>query len=115
MILLHCVTVPARLPARFVARWLGKLSAGRAASLACELEAGRGLDSLTGLALLAHAARQLSLPPLSLLTDEPGAKPRWPTGSAARISAFCGTRGRITLVRAPSTKISVTKENSKGS
>ena len=90
MILLHCVTVPARLPARFVARWLGKLSAGRAASLACELEAGRGLDSLTGLALLAHAARQLSLPPLSLLTDEPGAKPRWPTGPDFSIAHGAG-------------------------
>lgn len=71
-------------------RWLGWLSTRRAAALACELKAGHGLDSLTGLALLAHAARQRSLPPLSLLSDEPGGKPRWPAGPDFSIAHGAG-------------------------
>jgi phosphopantetheinyl transferase len=42
------------------------------------------------MALLAHAARRLSLPPLSLLTDEPGNKPRWPTGPDFSIAHGAG-------------------------
>ena len=42
------------------------------------------------MALLAHAARRLSLPPLSLLTDEPGRKPRWPAGPDFSIAHGAG-------------------------
>ena len=69
---------------------LGQLSVRRATVLARELRAGRGLASLTGMALLAHAARRLSLPPLALLTDEPGAKPRWPAGPDFSIAHSAG-------------------------
>jgi phosphopantetheinyl transferase len=84
------MTVPARLPVHVIARWLGQLSTRRAAVLARGLRAGQGLERLTGMALLAHAARRLSLPPLSLLTDEPGRKPRWPTGPDFSIAHGAG-------------------------
>lgn len=80
MILLHWAPVPAALPAQVTAAWLARLPAQRSVALARELDAGRGLESLAGLALLAACAQYLPLPPLSLLYESPGGKPRWPDG-----------------------------------
>lgn len=90
MILLHCAEVPATLPARVTKRWLSRLPAARAATLARELGAGRGLESLTGLALLAGCTRFLPLPPLSQLTENPGGKPCWREGPDFSIAHAAG-------------------------
>jgi len=98
MILLHCADAPETLPADAIARWLARLPRARATSLARELEAGRGLDTLTGLALLVDCARLRSLPRLSQLATPPGGKPCWPEGPDFSIAHAAG---RVACAVAP--------------
>lgn len=90
MILLHWARVPATLPAHVTTAWLEILPANRKAALARELMAGRGLESLTGFALLGACAQYLPLPPLSLLGERRDEKPRWPDGPDFSIAHAAG-------------------------
>lgn len=98
VILLHCANAPETLPADAITRGLARLPRARAASLARELEAGRGLETLTGLALLAGCVRLRSLPPLSALAAHPGGKPCWPEGPDFSIAHAAG---RVACAVAP--------------
>ncbi len=109
MILLHWVRVPATLPARVIAAWLARLPAQRSAALARELDAGRGLESLTGLALLAACALYIPLPSLSLLGESPGGKPRWPDGPDFSIAHAAGRA--VSAVAPPGVAIGVDLES----
>ena len=62
----------------------------RRTTLARELGAGRGLESLAGFALLACSAQCMPLPPLSMLAESPGGKPRWPHGPDFSIAHAAG-------------------------
>jgi hypothetical protein len=75
MIVLHCARVPDALDAPVAAAWLKQLPRARAAVLSRRLTAGSGLESLTGLALLAGCASAAGLPPLSQLTWSRRGKP----------------------------------------
>ena len=86
MIVLHCARVPAALPAPVIAAWLGRLPAARAAAIERGLAKGRSLESLTGLALLASAARHIELPPLAELRTTASGRPHWPGGPEFSIS-----------------------------
>ena len=90
MILLHWARVPASLPAHVAATWLARLPEQRSASLAREINAGRGLESLTGLALLDRCAQYLPLPPLSSLVRSPEGKLRWADGPDFNIAHAAG-------------------------
>ena len=72
----QCVRVPASLPAGTIDRWLGALPGPYALGLAERLKRGRGIASLTVLALLARLAASCSLPPLSALQWSERGKPR---------------------------------------
>ena len=109
MILLHWTQVPATLPAHVAAAWLEILPAKQSAALARELDAGRGLESLTGLALLASCAKYLPLPPHSLLVESPGGKLRWPGGPDFSISHAAGCA--ICAVAPPGVAIGVDLES----
>jgi phosphopantetheinyl transferase len=109
MILLHWVQVPATLPAQVTAAWLAHLPGQRSAALARELDAGRGLESLTGLALLACCAQYLPLPPLSLLGEGPGGKLRWPDGPDFSIAHAAGYA--VSAVAPPGVAIGVDLES----
>ena len=86
MILLHCACVPAAVAAPVAAAWLERLPRARAAVLSRRLAAGTGIESLTGLALLAGCAKTAGLPPLSQLTWSRRGKPGWPDGPAFSIA-----------------------------
>jgi len=90
MMLLHWAQVPAALARHVAAGWIARIPEKRAAAIAREYDAGRGLDSLTGLALLDSCAQFLPLPPLCLLEDDPGARPRWNCGPEFSISHAAG-------------------------
>ena len=90
MILLHWARVPARPPPPLTAAWLDMLPEKRRTTLARELGAGRGLESLAGFALLACSAQCMPLPPLSMLAESPGGKPRWPHGPDFSIAHAAG-------------------------
>jgi phosphopantetheinyl transferase len=112
MILLHWADVPATLPAHVTATWLARLPALRSAALARELDAGRGLESLTGLALLAACAQYLPLPPISLLCESPGGKPRWPDGPDFSIAHATGRA--VCAIAPPGVAIGVDLESAHG-
>jgi phosphopantetheinyl transferase len=80
MIVLHCARVPDALTAAVAAGWLKRLPRARAHVLSRRLAAGTGLESLTGLALLAGCASAAGLPALSQLTWNRRGKPGWPEG-----------------------------------
>lgn len=86
MILLHCARVPDAVPAPVAAAWLKRLPRARAAALSRRLAVGTGLESLTGLALLAGCARAARLPQLSQLTWSRRGKPGWPHGPSFSIA-----------------------------
>lgn len=86
MIVLHCARVPDALAAPVAAAWLRRLPRARAALLRRRLAAGSGLESLTGLALLAGCATAAGLPPLSHLTWSRRGKPGWPEGPSFSIA-----------------------------
>jgi phosphopantetheinyl transferase len=109
MILLHWARVPARLPANVTAAWLARLPRQRSAVLARELAAGRGLESLTGLALLVRSSQYLSLPPISLLAGNAGGKPRWADGPDFSIAHAAGFA--VCAVAAPGVAIGVDLES----
>ncbi len=109
MILLHWAQVPATLPAHVTAAWLEILPAKRGAALARDLDTGRGLESLTGLALLASCAQYLALPPHSLLVESPGGKLRWPGGPDFSIAHAAGRA--ICAVAPPGVAIGVDLES----
>lgn len=112
MILLHWAEVPETLPARVIAIWLARLPASRSVSLARELDAGRGLESVTGLALLAGCAQYLPLPPLSLLYECPGGKSRWPDGPDFSIAHAAGHA--VCAIAPPGVAIGVDLESADG-
>jgi phosphopantetheinyl transferase len=109
MILLHWAQVPAMLPAHVIAAWLARLPAQRSAALARDLDAGRGLENLTGLALLAACAQYISLPPLSLLGESGGGKPRWSDGPDFSIAHAAGCA--VCAVAPPGVAIGVDLES----
>lgn len=80
MILVHCAHVPASLPPDTVARWVGALPASRRPIVARRLAGGRGIESLTGLALLASLSSICGLPPLDGLQWSARGKPEFPRG-----------------------------------
>jgi phosphopantetheinyl transferase len=86
MVLLHCARVPAALPPQAEAALLGLLAPAHAADLRRRLERGTGLESATGLALLASCARLRALPPLSAIERPGHGKPHWPDGPEFSIS-----------------------------
>lgn len=109
MILLHWAGVPATLPAQVIAAWLDSLPAKRSTALARELDGGRGLESLTGFALLAACTPYLLLPPLPLLDESPGGKPRWPDGPDFSIAHAAGRA--ICAIAPPGVAIGVDLES----
>jgi 4'-phosphopantetheinyl transferase superfamily protein len=76
----QCSRVPASLPAGTIERWLRALPEPYALALAGRLANGRGIASLTVLALLARLAASCSPPPLSALQWSERGKPRLPGG-----------------------------------
>ena len=112
MIVLHCAAIPAKLPAKLIARWLERLPAERAASLSGALAAGRGLDSLTALALLAGCARLRRLPPLSRLSTGSGGKPFWPAGPDFSITHAAGVA--VCAIAPPGVAIGIDLEPDRG-
>jgi phosphopantetheinyl transferase len=78
-----------------IARWLRRLPASRATTLASRLTRGKGLESLTALALLAGLASTCALPPLSRLAWTPAGRPYFHKGPAFSLThskgfAACG-------------------------
>jgi len=90
MILLHCARVPDALAAPVVAAWLKRLPRARAASMSRRLAAGSGIESLTGLALLAECARAKGWPALSRLSWSRRGKPGWADGPPFSIAHSAG-------------------------
>lgn len=86
MILLHCARVPVAVAGPVAAAWLKLLPRARATALSRRLAAGSGLESLTGLALLADCTRAARLPALSQLTWSQRGKPGWPGGPSFSIA-----------------------------
>lgn len=76
----QCTRVPASLPAGTIERWLRALPEAYALALAGRLSKGRGIASLTVLALLARFAGSCPQPPLSALQWSKRGKPRLPGG-----------------------------------
>lgn len=75
-----CARVPPSLGPATIARWLQQLPDPRAATLEARLAKGRGIESLTVLALLASLASRCALPSLSRLQWSERGKPRLPGG-----------------------------------
>ncbi len=108
MILLHWALIPAAPPARVTAAWLELLPEQRRRLLARGLGTARGLESLAGLALLAHCAEYRPLPPLSRLEQGPGGKPCWSNGPDFSIAHAAGMT--VCAVAAPGMAIGVDVE-----
>lgn len=91
----HCAEVPDCLSDRTIARWLRTLPKTKALALARRLSHGKGLESLTVLALLAGLAAACGLPSLDRLRWMPGGRPYFregPSFSLAHSKGFaaCG-------------------------
>ena len=76
----HCARVPTAMPERTIARWIEALTDARGTTLARRLQRGAGMESLTGLALLASLSSACHLPPLGLLQWTNRGKPNFPNG-----------------------------------
>ncbi len=90
MISVHCAPVPTSLPAIVVTRWIASLPKRRKMTLARRLSGGNGLQSLTGLALLASLSTERQLPSLGQLQWTSNGKPSFPDGPDFSITHSAG-------------------------
>ena len=95
MIAVRCARVPANLPASIVAGWVDALPRQRQADLARRLAKGNGMNSLTGLALLASFSSDCRLPPLDRLCWSSNGKPCFADGPDFSITHSCRLCGSV--------------------
>jgi phosphopantetheinyl transferase len=86
----RCARVPDSLPAGTIAGWIERLPKMRQSALAQRLAKGKGIESLTGLALLASLSSEFQLPSLDSLCWQSCGKPGFPEGPDFSIAHSAG-------------------------